>query len=67
VYETSPGLVGARVVEIMEDGLQDLQHVRALQHVEEELLVMLAELPEEDEELLVEVYLQHAQDVHLLL
>jgi hypothetical protein len=52
-------LIGARIIEIVENGDEDLQHVRALQHVEQELLVVLAELPEEDQQLLMEVDLPH--------
>jgi hypothetical protein len=59
VHEPSPGLIGARIIEIVENGDEDLQHVRALQHVEQELLVVLAELPEEDQQLLMEVDLPH--------
>jgi len=55
VHKPSTGLIGTCVVEIVENGHEDLQHVGALEHVEEELLVVLAELPEEDEQLLVEV------------
>jgi hypothetical protein len=42
----------------VEDWYEDLQHVRALEHVEKELLVMLAKLPEKDQQLLVEMYLE---------
>ncbi len=59
MHEPSPGLIGARIIEIVENGDEDLQHVRALQHVEQELLVVLAELPEEDQQLLMEVDLPH--------
>ncbi len=59
MHEPSPGLIGARIIEIVENGDEDLQHVRALQHVEQELLVVLAELPEEDQQLLMEVDLTH--------
>jgi len=59
VHESSPGLICARIIEIVENGDEDLQYVRALQHVEQELLVVLAELPEEDQQLLMEVDLPH--------
>ncbi len=59
MHEPGPGLIGARIIEIVENGDEDLQHVRALQHVEQELLVVLAELPEEDQQLLMEVDLPH--------
>ena len=55
MHETGAGLIGARIIQVMEDGHQDVQHVGALEHVEEELLVVLAELPEEDQQFLVEV------------
>jgi hypothetical protein len=56
-------LIGARIIEIVENGDEDLQHVRALQHVEQELLVVLAELPEEDQQLLMEVDLPHKKEI----
>ena len=55
MHETGAGLIGARIIQVMVDGHQDVQHVGALEHVEEELLVVLAELPEEDQQFLVEV------------
>ena len=63
MHEPSPGLIGARIIEIVENGDEDLQHVRALQHVEQELLVVLAELPEEDQQLLMEVDLPHKKEI----
>jgi hypothetical protein len=60
-------LIGARIIEIVENGDEDLQHVRALQHVEQELLVVLAELPEEDQQLLMEVDLPHIKVRYMLL
>ena len=67
MHEPSPGLIGARIIEIVENGDEDLQHVRALQHVEQELLVVLAELPEEDQQLLMEVDLPHIKVRYMLL
>ena len=47
-------LVCAGIVEVVEDGDEHLQDVAALEHVEEELLVVVAHLPEEHQQLLVE-------------
>ena len=55
MHEPGLGLVHPGVVEVVEDGDHDLQHLAALEDVVEELLVVLAQLPEEDEQLLVEV------------
>ena len=55
MHEPSLGLVHPGVVEVVEHGDHDLQHLAALEDVVEELLVVLAQLPEEDEQLLVEV------------
>ena len=57
VHESDPALVGPGVVEVVEDGGEDVEDVGGLEDEEEELLVVLAELPEEDEELLVEGHL----------
>ena len=43
------------VVKVMQDWREDVKHIGALKHKEEELLVVLTKLPEEDEELLVEL------------
>ena len=70
MHETGAGLIGARIIQVMEDGHQDVQHVGALEHVEEELLVVLAELPEEDQQFLVEVDLwrgKNSKEEHELL
>ena len=57
MHESDPGLVCPGVVEVVEDGDQHLQHVGALQNKEQELLVVVAQLPEQDQKLLVEVNL----------
>ena len=45
-------LVGAGVVQVVEDGREDVEDVARLEHEEEELLVVLAKLPEEHQQLL---------------
>ena len=57
MHESDAALVGPGVVEVVEDGGEDVEDVAGLEDEEEELLVVLAELPEEDEELLVEGHL----------
>ena len=54
MHEPDPALVRPGVVEVVEDGGEDVEDVGGLEDEEEELLVVLAELPEEDEQLLVE-------------
>ena len=55
MHETHSTLVSPGIVQMMQDGGKDVQNVAGLQHEEEELLVVLAELPEEDEELLMKL------------
>ena len=57
MHESYAALVRPGVVEVVEDGGEDVEDVAGLEDEEEELLVVLAELPEEDEELLVEGHL----------
>ena len=57
VHQSSLGLVYSGVIDVVEDRDDDLQHVAALENVIEELPVMLAQLPEQDQELLVEMNL----------
>ena len=52
MHEACAGLVGTRIIQVVEDGHQDVQHVGALEHVEEELLVVFAKLPEKYQQLL---------------
>lgn len=47
-----PALVRPGVVQVVQDGREDVQDVARFEHEEEELLVVLAKLPEEHQQLL---------------
>lgn len=55
MHEAYSTLVGSSLVQEMQDGRQNVEDVARLEDVEQEFLVVLAELPEEDQELLMEV------------
>ena len=52
VHQPNPALVSPGVVEVVQDRHHDVQHVAGLQYEEEELLVVLAKLPEKYQQLL---------------
>ncbi len=52
--ESHSGAVRPGVIQVVENGHQDLQDIARLQYVVHELFVVVAELPEEDQQLLVE-------------
>ena len=57
MHESCLGLVHPGIIEIVEDRDDNLQDITALQHVVEELLVVFTQLPEQDQQLLMEVNL----------
>ena len=57
MHQSSLGLVYSGVIDVVEDRDDDLQHVAALENVIEKLPVVLTQLPEQDQELLVEMNL----------
>ena len=60
VHKTDPGVICTRIIQIVENWDNDFQDITTFQNMEHELAVMLAQLPEENEKLLVEVNLKHS-------
>ena len=55
MHEPDPALVTARIVQVVQNGRQNVEDVARLENEEQELPVVLTELPEEDQQLLVEL------------
>ncbi len=54
---TTPTCVGPSLQQLLHERNKEIKQTRAAQHVHEELLIKLKHLPEDDVDLLSEVYL----------
>ena len=55
MHESDPALITARIVQVVQNGRQNVEDVARLENEEQELPVVLTELPKEDQQLLVEL------------
>ena len=55
MHESDPALITARIVQVVQNGRQNVEDVARLENEEQELPVVLTELPKEDQQLLVKL------------
>ena len=58
MHQANFGVISTSINQIVKNWDNDFEHIAAFQHMEHELAVVLAKLPEKNKELLVEVNLK---------